>query len=139
MSKNKISKFYKNPCFLCENLTADSDGDDYSDYSWWECKKEQDDEVLEIFTRSSKKNYPFCEAPNRCLRRGDFKIDFKKIGDKPQKCSFWSKVDDMAFQLQEELVGDENFPTKWIYDAVHSILDFDARMLSIKISRTSHE
>lgn len=62
----KILKFYKYPCFACQHVGVETDGE-YGEYSWATCNKSYDDNILELFVER-KQDFPNCEAPKKCIR-----------------------------------------------------------------------
>lgn len=68
----KIVKFFVSPCFSCKNQIWDSDGDEYSSWNWPDCDESYDFPALEYFIEH-KKEFPYCEAPKLCHRKGLFR------------------------------------------------------------------
>lgn len=68
----KIIKFFSSPCFACRNHLYESDDDCYSNHSYPICEAAYDFSALEYFT-DRKKEFPYCEAPKLCHRKGLFR------------------------------------------------------------------
>lgn len=119
----KIVKFFVSPCFACINQTYDSDGGDYSSWSWAICEMAYDYSALEYF-QEHKKEFPYCEAPKLCHRKGLF-VPTKLI-------SYDGKFDDfdcIGYGIWGSMEGID-------YDAPSiggSVIYFHKRMLGIKL------
>lgn len=130
----KTYHFFKNPCFACECLGYETDGD-YGEYQWNYCKREHgtysnnsyDEKECDIFLYwgENKKEFPECEAPNKCLRKG-----------------YWEYRDDqrnydcfeIMMHLDDPLVYEFGGGPYSAYarEISHSVADFNSRMRNYK-------
>jgi len=79
-------KFFVKPCFICKNMTWESDGDGYSSYSYAYC------EYIENSFEKTKKffNFPYCESPKKCTRKKIF--HFNRDFDHELECTYFGNL-----------------------------------------------
>lgn len=126
----KRYKYFQNPCFMCECVKQESDGD-YGEHQWYECSREHgeygrkdfDDGECGIFEHWSmnKQGFPLCEAPNKCLRQDYWKpMDFEKENE--HFCLYIS----LDHPLDYEFGGGPY--SKFAHEIAQSVSDFNSLM-----------
>ncbi len=121
---SKISNFMKNPCFACKNCIVETSDEEYSTDSWKTCQHEYSDYGIEIFIEH-KKEFPICQAPNKCLRNGWFK---GTIDTSIAPC--FSIYDGIGYQLWHDL---DNAGCTESPSIAGSILAFHRRLSEAKL------
>lgn len=118
----KIVKFFVSPCFACRSQTYESDDDCYSNYSYPICQQAYEYTALEYFT-DRKKEFPYCEAPKLCHRKGLF------YGTRFGGYSGWDDFDGIGYGIWGSMEDID-------YDAPSiggSVIGFHRRLSEVKL------
>ena len=77
--------FFVKPCITCKNIEWESDGDEYSSYSWAFCKYIDDETIKKV---NYLKTFPYNESPKKCSRKNYYEFD--KNFDTAHECDFFN-------------------------------------------------
>jgi len=118
-------KFFIKPCFICSNQTWDSyEGEYGTGGSYAIC--EADEHIYEVW-QEEKKDFPYCESPKRCTRKGIFKFDINF--DNQHICDYYNNLHVIEEALGVELSSDINdFKSNLASRIAHSVASFNQRM-----------